>query len=59
MYGLSAAHADDVVPVLLPLLEDADEEVRTAALFALGEAAQPTLETIGAVNNALVAAAAR
>lgn len=59
MYGLSAAHSDDVVPVLLTLLGDADEEVRTAALFALGEAAQPTLETIGAVNNALVAAAAR
>ena len=59
MYGLAAAHADDAVPLLLPLLEEDDEDVRTSALFALGEAAQPTMETISALKSAFAAARAR
>lgn len=59
MYGLAATAAEGAVPLLLALLEDDDDEVRAAAVFALGEAAEPSLEVITALKTALHAAARR
>ena len=59
MYGLAAAPAEGAVPLLLPLIDDDDHDVRSAAVFALGEAAEPSLEVIGALKTALHSAAGR
>ena len=63
-YGLCAA-GDAAVPALLeqltqaPSEESSDPSVRSAAAFALGECASPTLEVIGALRDTLDAAKAR